>query len=63
VLDDVRIDSSTGQPSSVEIAAGWFGRRRFVLPVEKVRVILPLERRLLAEPPDDGGLPGAQGGE
>jgi hypothetical protein len=54
VVDEVRADTDSGRAASFEIAAGWFGRRRFLLPVENVYVILPLERRLLAEPVDDG---------
>jgi hypothetical protein len=37
----------TSQPVWLEIATGWFGRQRFLVPVERVQVILPLERRLL----------------
>jgi hypothetical protein len=51
VVDDVCIDPSTGELASIELAAGWFGRRRFTLAVESVRAILPLERRLLADVP------------
>jgi hypothetical protein len=47
VVDDVRLDSTTGKAVAIEVAAGWFGRRRFTLPATRVSVILPHERRLL----------------
>jgi hypothetical protein len=51
VVDDVRLDPITGRTASLEIAAGWFGRHRVTVPAENVRVILPLERRLVADVP------------
>jgi hypothetical protein len=49
VVDDVRLDVTTGQAVAIEVSAGWFGRRRFTLPAARVSVILPHERRLLIE--------------
>lgn len=49
VVDDLRVDPSTGAAASLEISSpvGWFRNRRFLFAAEDVRVILPLERRLL----------------
>jgi hypothetical protein len=49
VVDDVHVDQPSGQAISVAVAAGWFGRRRFSVPADNVRVILPHERRLLID--------------
>jgi hypothetical protein len=53
VVDDVRVDPSTGRAVELEIAAGWFGRRRRSLPVEDVWAIVPLERVLMTRPTHD----------
>jgi PRC-barrel domain protein len=47
VVDDVHLNPSTGEVVSIEASGGWFGRRRFTVPVERVGGILPVERRLL----------------
>jgi len=53
VVDDVTVDPGIGKVASIEVSAGWCGRRRFTLPAESVQVILPLERRLLADIPPE----------
>ena len=54
VVDDVLVPVSSQHAAALEISvpAGLFRTHRFVLPVETVRAILPLEKRLLAETPD-----------
>jgi hypothetical protein len=61
VVGDVRLDRTTLRAASLQVAGGWFGRRRIVTPVDRVRAVLPLERRLLvdASGADGSGRPDA----
>jgi hypothetical protein len=56
VVDDVRVAEPTGDVAALEISSpsGFLRTRRFALPVDSVRAILPLEKRVLAEPHDAG---------
>jgi sporulation protein YlmC with PRC-barrel domain len=57
VVDDVRVNEETGAVAALDVSSpsGLFRRRRFLLAVESVRAILPLEKRLLVEPAEEGG--------
>lgn len=48
VVEDVRIDPQLGGIVSLEVAGGWFGRRRCLLAVTDVLAVEPGARRLLA---------------
>lgn len=45
VVDEVVVDQE-GRPEALVVAAGWFGRRRFIVPVEDVDEIDPRGRRV-----------------
>lgn len=38
------------KPMALVVSSGWFGRKRFVVPVEEVERIVPEERRIVLVP-------------
>jgi hypothetical protein len=50
VVDDVRIDETTGAVVAIDVRGGWFGRRHYVVDVDDVVDVFPDSRRLLVVP-------------
>ncbi len=46
VVEDVDADPQSGEVLALVVCCGWFGRRRFTVPVDEIVEIRPAERRL-----------------
>jgi PRC-barrel domain len=47
VVDAVETDEETGYASALEVAAGWFGRRRIRIPAEAIELVVPAYERIV----------------
>ena len=47
VVDAVETDDETGYTSALEVAAGWFGRRRIRIPAEAIELVVPAYERIV----------------
>jgi hypothetical protein len=47
IVDAVETDEETGYVSALEVAAGWFGRRRIRIPAEAIELIVPAYGRIV----------------
>lgn len=47
VVDDVAFDAASGRVASIDVCGGWFGRRRWTVPVDEVIAIHLHERRIV----------------
>lgn len=47
VVDAVETDEETGYTSALEVAAGWFGRRRIRIPAETIELVVPAYERIV----------------
>lgn len=50
VVDDVRVDDTTGAVVGIDVRGGWFGRRHYVVDVTEVVDVFPDDRRLTVVP-------------
>jgi hypothetical protein len=46
VVDEVELDADTGRVRAIDVCGGWFGRRRWTIPVEAIVAVYPGLRRL-----------------
>jgi hypothetical protein len=47
IVDAVETDEETGYVSALEVAAGWFGRRRIRIPAEAIELVVPAYDRIV----------------
>jgi hypothetical protein len=54
IVDGVETEEETGYVSALEVAAGWFGRRRFRIAVEAIELVVPADERIVVRIPLEG---------
>jgi hypothetical protein len=54
IVDGVETDEETGYVSALEVAAGWFWRRRLRIAVEAIELVVPADERIVVRVPAEG---------